>query len=91
VSLQHKLQVPQLLSVIVRYPRPTLRNLPQFFARYEIGNGRKPTSLPPQPGFSIVAPLWLRELQRARCRSRSLDASAPQRMTATAQADGAWC
>jgi hypothetical protein len=55
VSLQHKLQVPQLLSVIVRPPRPASRYLPQSFARYETGNGRKPTSLPPQPGCWIVA------------------------------------
>jgi hypothetical protein len=58
---------------------------------YETGNGRKPTSLPPQPGCWIVAPLLPHELQRARCLSRSLDTSAPQRMTATAQASGAWC
>jgi len=30
-------------------------------------------------------------VQRARCRSRSLDAPAPHRMTGTAQANGAWC
>jgi hypothetical protein len=41
----------------------------------ETGNGRKPTSLPPQPGCWIVAPLRPHELHRARCLSRSLDVS----------------
>jgi hypothetical protein len=57
--------------------------------RYATGNGRKPTSLPPQPGCWIVAPLLPQEVQRARCLNRLLDASAPQQMTATAQASGA--
>jgi len=56
---------------------------------YHTGNGKKPTSLPPQPGCWIVAPFLPHALQRARCRSRSLDTSAPHRMTATAQASGA--
>jgi hypothetical protein len=30
-------------------------------------------------------------VQRTRCLSRSLDTSAPHRMTATAQVSGAWC
>jgi hypothetical protein len=37
----------------------------------------------------MVALLLPQELQRARCRSRSLDAFAPQQITATAQASGA--
>jgi hypothetical protein len=39
----------------------------------------------------MVAPFLPHALQRARCLSRSLDTSAPHRMTATAQASGAWC
>ena len=60
-------------------------------SEHATGNGRKPTSFRPQPGCWIVAPFLPHELQRTRCRSRSLDTSAPQRMTATAQASGAWC
>jgi len=30
-------------------------------------------------------------VQRARCRSTSLDVPAPQRMTATVHASGVWC
>ena len=40
---------------------------------------------------TLVAPFLPHALQRARCLSRSLDASAPQRMTATAHDNGAWC
>jgi hypothetical protein len=39
----------------------------------------------------MVAPLWPHALQRAHCRSLSLDVSAPQRITGTAHASGAWC
>jgi deoxycytidylate deaminase len=39
----------------------------------------------------MVAPLWPQQVQRACCRRTSLDASRPQRMTATARASGAWC
>jgi hypothetical protein len=39
----------------------------------------------------MVAPLLPQVVQRARCRNRSLDSSAPQRITATAHANGAWC
>ena len=58
-----------------------------FYIFFHVGNGKKPTSLPPQPGCWIVA--LPHELQRARSLSPSLDASAPQGMTATAQANGA--
>src|SRR5690349_545346 len=76
------------------------RNLPnagyltrhrRVITSYETGNGKKPTSLPPQPGCWIVAPFLPHERQRARCHRRSLDTSAPHRMTATAQASGACC
>ena len=43
-----------------------------------------PTSAPTQLGSRRVAPLWPQAVQRARRRSTSLDASAPQRMTGTA-------
>jgi hypothetical protein len=52
------------------------------------GNGKKPTSAPPQLGRCIVAPLWPHAVQRAQRRSLSLDVSAPHRITATAQASG---
>ena len=39
----------------------------------------------------MVAPLLPQAVHRARCRSTSLDASRPQRMTATAHASGASC
>jgi len=51
----------------------------------------KPTFAPAQPGCWSVAPLWPQRMQRARSRSTLLDASRPQRMTATAHASGAWC
>ncbi len=54
-----------------------------------VENGRKPISAPPQPGCWMVAPLLPHAVQRARSRSTSLDASRPQRMTATAHASGA--
>jgi hypothetical protein len=38
-----------------------------------------------------VAPLWPQRVHRARPRSTSLDAPAPQRITATADASGARC
>jgi hypothetical protein len=56
-----------------------------------MGNGRKPTSAPPHPGCWTVAPLLPQCVHRARSLSTSLDALAPQRMTATAHASGAWC
>jgi hypothetical protein len=39
----------------------------------------------------MVAPLLPQAVQRARCRSTSLDVSRPHRMTATTHASGAWC
>ena len=39
----------------------------------------------------MVAPLWPQQVQRARSRKMSLDASRPQRITATAHASGPWC
>jgi len=36
----------------------------------------------------MVAPLWPQAVQRAECRSLSLDVFAPQRITATAHASG---
>jgi hypothetical protein len=61
-------------------------------ARYSTtGNGRKPMLFPPQPGCWIVAPLLPQPVQRAHCRSLSLDSFAPHRITATAQAKGALC
>lgn len=38
-----------------------------------------------------VAPLWPHLVQRARCRSRSLDVSAPHRIINGTRAIGAWC
>lgn len=52
---------------------------------------QKPDLWPPQPGCWIVAPLLPHAKQRTYCRSLSLDASAPQRMTAAAQVNGALC
>jgi hypothetical protein len=57
-----------------------------------VGNGiMKPTTASAQLGRCSVAPLCPQTVQRARSRSTSLDASRPQRMTATAHASGAWC
>jgi hypothetical protein len=39
----------------------------------------------------MVAPLWPHAVQRARCRSTSLDALAPHRITGTAHASGDEC
>jgi hypothetical protein len=39
----------------------------------------------------MVAPLLPQPVQRAHCRSLSLDSLAPQRITATAHANGALC
>ncbi len=48
-----------------------------------------PTSAPTQLGSWSVAPLWPHAVQRARRRRTSLDTSAPQRITGTAQGSGA--
>ena len=52
------------------------------------GKGRNPTPSPPQPGCWSVAPFRPQTVQRAHCLSLSLDVSAPQRITGTAQASG---
>jgi hypothetical protein len=67
---------------------PHIRLLPSAVRRRPAGNGRKPTSVPPQLGRWIVAPLWPQAVQRAERRSLSLEVSAPHRITATAQASG---
>ena len=85
---------PALTKAAVRGPprRLVLVQSPSiavaFATAFETGNGRKPISAPPQPGCWSVAPLRPHSVQRARCRSTSLDAPAPQRMTGTAQASG---
>jgi hypothetical protein len=51
----------------------------------------KPMLLPPHVGCVSVAPLLPQPVQRAHCRSLSLGASAPHRMTGAAKATGALC
>ena len=53
------------------------------------GNGWNPMCVPAHPGCCKVAPLWPHLVQRARCRSRSLDVSAPHRIMSGARAIGA--
>jgi hypothetical protein len=47
--------------------------------------------VPAHPGCCKLAPLWPHFVQRARCRSRSLDVSAPHRIISGTSAIGAWC
>jgi hypothetical protein len=55
------------------------------------GNGDRPTIPSPQEGCISVAPRAPQHVHRTRCRSMSLEVSAPHRMMTGASACGAWC
>jgi hypothetical protein len=62
---------------------------PQFLTRRR--ERLKPYMVAPHPGCCEVAPLLPHFVQRAHCRSRSLDVSAPHRIISGTRAMGAWC
>jgi hypothetical protein len=63
----------------------------QCAASFSTGNGRKPTSLPPQPGCWIVAPFVAASGATRTAPQLIAEVLGPQRITATTHASGAWC